>query len=388
MAPKRRHKRNDDLVDYMEVATKRNAEGKAIPYYSYIMPDGTRVSLNTTPQDVRANRINAIAAARALNARLKRTNASVDKLVTTALGLRSLASVIQAYRDTALPIKDLAARTLQETEFRLKRMEADIGHMPIEQIDTLACRDWLNNFTGNGQTKARGLMIDLFDFAKSEGVFTGENPAAITRKMPEPKKARLRLEMDGFNAIRSAAASAEDHWLVNAMDAALLTLQRRGDIVEMRFDEIESGALRVIQNKTSKFTEKAFIEVELGAQMLAVVARCRASGIASPFLIHRRADKMKTTDRAKRAHWSAITPEYLTKAFARYRDELPMFSSMPVEQRPGFHEIRSLGGRRYIELGYSVDFVNALMGHTSEEMTQHYLKGDHDKIRWTRAQSL
>lgn len=45
---------------------------------------------------------------------------------------------------------------------------------------------------------------------------------------------------------------------------------------------------------------------------------------------------------------------------------------MPAAQRPTFHEIRALGGALYLEQGFSKEYVNLLMGHTSQKMTDEY----------------
>lgn len=45
---------------------------------------------------------------------------------------------------------------------------------------------------------------------------------------------------------------------------------------------------------------------------------------------------------------------------------------MDKDERPTFHEIRGLGGSLYLDAGYSEEFVNLLMGHTSMRMTKGY----------------
>jgi len=45
---------------------------------------------------------------------------------------------------------------------------------------------------------------------------------------------------------------------------------------------------------------------------------------------------------------------------------------MPAAQRPTFYEICDLGGFLYLEQGFSKEYVNLLMGHTSQKMTDEY----------------
>lgn len=67
----------------------------------------------------------------------------------------------------------------------------------------------------------------------------------------------------------------------------------------------------------------------------------------------------------------------LSRAFAEARDA----ATVGGENPPTFHEIRSLGGALLRGSGWTVGQVQALMTHTSESMTEHYLDG-HD-VPWT-----
>lgn len=62
----------------------------------------------------------------------------------------------------------------------------------------------------------------------------------------------------------------------------------------------------------------------------------------------------------------------LTKTFARVRDACKVFKKIPIAERPTFHEIRGLGGAQYLAQGYSQEYVNLLMGHTTMKMTKDY----------------
>ncbi|MFT4906312.1 MAG: integrase [Oleispira sp.] len=54
------------------------------------------------------------------------------------------------------------------------------------------------------------------------------------------------------------------------------------------------------------------------------------------------------------------------------RDSIPEIKDMPAAQRPTFYEIRALSGSLYLEQGFSKEYVNLLMGHTSQKMTDEY----------------
>lgn len=52
---------------------------------------------------------------------------------------------------------------------------------------------------------------------------------------------------------------------------------------------------------------------------------------------------------------------------------------MPIKQRPGFHEIRSLGIKLYEDQGID---AQTLAGHTTRAMTEKYKEGH--EIQWTK----
>jgi integrase len=168
-------------------------------------------------------------------------------------------------------------------------------------------------------------------------------------------------------------------WLKNAMDLGLQTLQRRKDIVNMKFQDIKDGYLYVIQSKTEKHGEAAYLKIKIDDPLKKVVDRCRDNTL-SPYLIHRKPDRESQQNyKAKgKKHYTQITADYLTKAFAATRDELEIFKKTPIENRPTFHEIRSLGIKLYEDQGID---AQALAGHKTRAMTDKYKEGH--GTQWT-----
>jgi integrase len=96
--------------------------------------------------------------------------------------------------------------------------------------------------------------------------------------------------------------------------------------------------------------------------------------IASPFLIHRRPDRMQRRWTEGKLHWSYVNPGYVSKEFAEARDQVERFATMPSRERPTFHEIRGLGSRLYRERGMATAAIQALMTHSDPKTTQIYLE--------------
>lgn len=148
---------------------------------------------------------------------------------------------------------------------------------------------------------------DHFNYAAAKGLCP-DNPAAGTIPRIE-KKQRKRHTGEGLKAIREKSPT----WLQNAIDLALITGQRRSDILSMKFDYIRDGFLYLIQQKTAKVSDAAWIRFQVTPELQDVLDRCN-DGIPSPFLIHRRPDrKLGLADRKE--HWTKIDERYLSRAF-------------------------------------------------------------------------
>ncbi|MCV6587533.1 MAG: tyrosine-type recombinase/integrase [Marinobacterium sp.] len=199
-----------------------------------------------------------------------------------------------------------------------------------------------------------------------------DNPASHVRIRPIEKK-RKHMTLEQFNAIRGEAKP----WMQNAMDIGLITLQRRTDILLMQFADIEDGYLKAIQQKTKKKTDAAYIKLKVTAGLAEVIKRCR-DRVHSPLLIHDKPHR-GTRKSAKKIHWTQISPTKFTVEFDRARQATGLFDDAEKGTVPTFHEIRALGIKLYRDQGSD---PQALAGHTSPEMTNHY-DSEHDEIRWT-----
>ncbi|OEC32969.1 hypothetical protein SAMN05216600_1292 [Pseudomonas cuatrocienegasensis] len=87
----------------------------------------------------------------------------------------------------------------------------------------------LDSLPARAAKQARAYLIDIFNHAVTKGLCV-DNPAACTIARIEKKRKRHT---------------------VNAIDLALITAQRRADILSMKFEDVRDGHLYVIQQKTA-----------------------------------------------------------------------------------------------------------------------------------------
>ncbi len=92
---------------------------------------------------------------------------------------------------------------------------------------------------------------------------------------------------------------------------------------------------------------------------------------------------LSTHRQLAREHWTQLLLEYLTRMFKELRDESGVVSHLKDEEKPTFHEIRSLGGRLLEHQGWEPEKVQLLYRHTDVEMTRH---SPSDGIKWVSAE--
>lgn len=267
--------------------------------------------------------------------------------------------------------------TTKEENYRLEHIVHGLGNVELQSTTQRLISDYLSkNYTGNSYTKHRGTLIKLFKFGIASGMFPDGFPnlAEATLTAREEPKLRQVLTIEQFHAVRDCA----EPWLQVAMDFSLITLQRRGDVVLAKYTDIENDELKIIQQKTEKHGERAYLKIKIGSDLKEVVARSRSIGPVCPFIIHRVPKRKETFEGQE--HWAQIRDQFLTKAFNKARDKSGIFKSLNPGEAPTFHEIRALGGALYLQQGFSKEYVNLLMGHTTLRMTDSYTD---QHINWT-----
>lgn len=207
----------------------------------------------------------------------------------------------------------------------------------------------------------RMVLIDVFKEAQHFGhVPPGYNPALAT-KQPRNRIKRERLNFDEWKVIY---AQAENHppYLQCGMLLAIVTGQRIGDIVKMKFSDIWDDMLHIEQEKTgSKLAIPLSIKCDaIDMTLKQVISKCR-DAVLSQYLVHYR----HTTSQAQRGE--QVTANTLTTTFKKARDKCGL--TWAEKSAPSFHEQRSLSERLYREQGIN---TQKLLGHKSQKMTDKY----------------
>ncbi|MEZ5448311.1 MAG: tyrosine-type recombinase/integrase [Thiolinea sp.] len=260
-----------------------------------------------------------------------------------------------------------------------------MGDLSTSAMGTRDITTFLNTLTISAYIKHRSLLKQLFQFAIHQG-YRETNPVLATMEKTAPKRKREKHTVEGFQKIRDIAPD----WLQRAMDIALLSLQRRGDLTSLHRDQVdlEKNTITILQRKTRNYKNPVYIEIKMGADLRKAVQACLSSGIPCPYLIHYRPTRTKQARLYSKSHPFAVTNDHLTKQFSHYRDISGAYDQYDKKVRPTFHDLRGLGSWLYKKNGFDKAYIQALTGHATEAMLNHYIDGHEAPVPVTVAADL
>lgn len=197
-------------------------------------------------------------------------------LENSSLEAYSVAAIIEQYRRKMFPT--FKHNTQLGYECYLKNIIPAFGHLPFDAIRPALIREYLDKRSSKiSANREISLLSSVWNWARIEDLTAAPNACVGVRKNKE--KARTRYVTD--EEYRACYARAVP-WLQDAMDLALLTGQRIGDVLRMRRDDIREGCLWITQDKTGA---RVGVEVtgELETTLKRILERPRA--VSSVFLV-------------------------------------------------------------------------------------------------------
>lgn len=264
--------------------------------------------------------------------------------------------------------RNLATSTRNTIMRHLATAEETFGHLPIASITTRLVAEYLQTWIDEGKDRmAQAVRSQLYEVFRA-GIASGwieTNPVEATR-VDDIKVKRERMSIELWRETYNLALNSALPWLPRLLELALLTAQRREDLRDMRYRDIQDGHLQVEQGKTG-----ARIRIPLGLRLAAVnlslaetIERTRAPHVLSQYLIHHcgQVGRAKPGDQL-RAHTLAGEVAALVKATG--------YEPRPGHLPPSLHEIRSLAARLWADQ-HGPAFAQALLGHKSADMTALY----------------
>lgn len=260
-------------------------------------------------------------------------------------------------------LQDLAPRTQGDYRRHLEHLRRRFGALDVTQLEPRTFADFLN--VRKGQThRVRQLAVlsAALTIAVRRWFWLKTN---VLRDVERPKgKPRDRLIADEeFHACRALAPLR----VQLAMDLALLTAQRQGDIIAFKWTDIREDVidgkritfLHVYQSKTRKR-----IGIEVTSDLESVLDRCwllKGGGKdGSQYVIPNRGGRPYTSE-AFRAAWQRVRLKWERRGGANLH----------------FHDIRALAATKCKTL----EEAQMLLGHTSSAMTRRVYRRGIERVK-------
>lgn len=255
-----------------------------------------------------------------------------------------------------LNYKKLKKHTIQNKEALIKFLSQKLGAMDIKKISTFDLAEVVNHYIKRGTNSAAKSMYYLLKEIFREAYFNGwvKIDPTIPLKCPRTPVKRSRLTFDEFEKILNHAKKSRKQYIYQALILALVTGQRRSDIVSIKRSDIQDKYLFIEQYKTGA---KIALPLDLYCEKINVTLEHVINNICTgkKYLIEENNKQVKLFE--------------LTQSFAQFRDIVFFESDYWDGAPPSFHEIRSLSERLYRHQG--VDTM-ILLGHKTQQMTDKY----------------
>lgn len=366
MSPRARKVGNLDLPPHVETDKKSNGQ----VYYRYVLPNGQRKSLGKDKSE-------AVKAAQALNAALDRNPDIVSRILNNAKRLDTqipnFEQGLNEFIKNRLSKKKYANSTMEIINANLDKYKEMWANTACNEITLNMIAVYLNNQTDYQAEKHRSLLIDIWKYFTAHE-WANENIVEKTLKPIRPEKVKLRHSNEAIEKIKSVSPA----WLCLAIDLALHSVQRRADLVVMERSaiNIKDNTMTVLQHKSLNYDKPIFIEVDMHPELRETVLKCveHSMQLRCPYLISTRPDRINEQTRAAKLHPFAVTEDHLTKQFKKYRDLAGVYDDLEPKQRPSLHDLRALGLYN-ITQQYGKKYAQALAGHATVKMTDHYIEG-------------
>lgn len=192
------------------------------------------------------------------------------------------------------------------------------------------------------------VLRHLFNLADRWSKFFGKNPASRAGLLPLNNKKERILSLDEERKLFAAC----DSYLRNIIVMALYTGMRKGEIITLKWDnvDLESGLITIDQtNAKSKKTRR--VPINSAVRRLFLEQRLKSARSDYVFLSSRGTPYLRQ-DSLNRAFMLALKKAEISGL--------------------RFHDLRHTAATRMIELGASIVAVKEILGHASLDMTMRY----------------
>jgi integrase len=282
--------------------------------------------------------------------------AKYGRIVGGSWAGRTMGDIIDRYRAEVLPLKR-SATTRADQGKALDRLKLTFGDMLPDNITAQHCYKYQDDRRGaDGQpvpTAARH-EVQLLGHVLAKATRWGKATVNAARGLDLGPRAarRAQVKLDQVEAVRALASER----MRIAIDLAVITGQRRGDLLSLTRDQLTDEGILFHPGKTRDSTGVRVL-IAWSADLEAIVARAKAlpPQIPGEYLIRKRNGRPYSEDGFS-AIWQRLMAKHVKAGGVRF----------------SFHDLRSVSA----DGAATPEEARDRLGHASVETTKrHYLRG-------------
>lgn len=224
-----------------------------------------------------------------------------------------------------------------------------------DQVTTKLVAAYLKPLRAKKRThnQHRTALRQIMAFAAAEGLRDGHNPVDDTEPMKQDKRVRVVSDAE-IEALKTAAGqqSRNGEALVHMIDLAVITGQRIGDLIGLRWQDLTDEGLLVTQGKGSGAVK---LLIEWSPALKAAVEACADGRDRIGFLLKTQSGRGFT--------YGGIRSAWVRACERAKLEDLHI------------HDLRGRAGVDALGDDEDMRAAQRLLGHSGEAMTRHYVGG-------------
>lgn len=272
-------------------------------------------------------------------------------------------AVIGRWYDSKIEAGDWSTQKNRDDQKRIAdHMAAEFDEIKPAQVTTPLCAAYLKPFITKARTYNlhRTMLKQVLSFAALEGLRQGANPVDDVPRRKTSGRHRVVTDEE-VKRLKAAAAlqPRNGQALIQMMDLAMLTGQRIGDVIRLRWQDVTDKGLLFDQGKGQGRTK---LLVKWSPALRAAIAACGKRG-----------DKIGHVLKSERG--TGYTYGGLRSSWDRLciRAEVDDLNMHDFRGRAGVDALLDDEGEEDIKA------AQRLLGHKSEGMTRHYVEGKYHR---------
>lgn len=249
-------------------------------------------------------------------------------------------------------IPDLAPRSQIDYRRHVVRLREVFGHRIATELEPKDFGPFLQVKKGKYQ---RVKQLAVLSAALTQAVsFWYWIPRNVLRDVKRPKsKPRDRLVgQEEFDAVRAIAP----YRVQLAMDLAVMTGQRQGDLLSLKWADLKGMELHIYQSKTGKR-----LAIEVTPDLEAVLDKCWQLPTRGQYVLSPQRGSDRFTGEGFRAMWQRNMRKYAARGGTRFT----------------FHDLRALAATRCA----TPEIAMRLLGHTNISMTLRVYRRGVERVK-------